>query len=81
MLRKIIAHHDVDARFLEVPLSFYARMNNEEQSFCVPWTLKEDTTSIREYQDSQRAYRIDAFQNCFTPFDTLSTWAGAKGPG
>jgi hypothetical protein len=81
MLRKIIAHHNVDASFLEVPLSFYARMNNEEQSFCVPWTVKEDASSTRKYPASPGSYRIDAFQKCSTLSDTQSTWADARARG
>lgn len=46
MLRKLVEHHDVDPSFLEVPLSFSERMTDEEQSFCVPWTIREDENSI-----------------------------------
>jgi hypothetical protein len=46
MLRKLVEHHDVDPSFLEVPLSFSERMTDEEQSFCVPWTIKENESSI-----------------------------------
>jgi hypothetical protein len=47
MLRKVIKHHNVDPSFLEVPLSFSYRTTDEEQSFCVPWTVKEDENCIR----------------------------------
>ncbi|KAH8702725.1 hypothetical protein GQ44DRAFT_631370 [Phaeosphaeriaceae sp. PMI808] len=49
MLQKIIEHHDVDASFLEVPLSFYYRKTDEEQSFCVPWTIKEDENATQMF--------------------------------
>lgn len=53
MLRKLVEHHDVDASFLEVPLSFYYRKTDEEQSFCVPWTIKEDENALRSYASKQ----------------------------
>jgi hypothetical protein len=46
MLRKLVDHHDIDPSFLEVPISFSERMTDEEQSFCVPWTLRENGSSI-----------------------------------
>jgi hypothetical protein len=46
MLRKLVDHHDIDPSFLEVPISFSERMTDEEQSFCVPWTLRENESSI-----------------------------------
>jgi hypothetical protein len=48
MLRKVVEHHGVDPGFLEVPLSFSYRTTDEEQSFCVPWTVKENGSFIRE---------------------------------
>lgn len=47
MLAKLVEHHDIDPAFLEIPLSFLYRTTDEEQSFCVPWTLKEDDVSMR----------------------------------
>lgn len=41
MLRKLVEHHKIDPAFLEVPLSFFERSTDEEQSICVPWTLRE----------------------------------------
>ncbi|KAF2473418.1 uncharacterized protein BDR25DRAFT_282954 [Lindgomyces ingoldianus] len=41
MLRRIVQHHEIAPDFLEVPLSFFDRSTDEEQSFCVPWTLRE----------------------------------------
>jgi hypothetical protein len=49
MLRKVVEHHNVDSSFLEVPLSFSYRTTDEEQSFSVPWTVKEDENCIRVY--------------------------------
>jgi hypothetical protein len=48
MMKRLVEHHDVDPSFLEVPFSFFHRTTDEEQSFCVPWTLKEDESSVRE---------------------------------
>jgi hypothetical protein len=48
MMRRLVEHHDVDPSFLEVPFSFFHRTTDEEQSFCVPWTLKEDESCVRE---------------------------------
>jgi hypothetical protein len=36
MLRKLVKYHHVDPDFLEIPLSFFYRTTDEEQSFCVP---------------------------------------------
>lgn len=47
MLKKLVEHHEIDASFLEVPLSFFYRTTDEEQSFCVPWTVVEDDRSVR----------------------------------
>lgn len=47
MLRRLFEHHNIETDFLEVPLSFFDRMTDEEQSLCVPWTMNEDATSIR----------------------------------
>ena len=41
MLKRIVQHHEINPGFLEVPLSFFDRSTDEEQSFCVPWTLSE----------------------------------------
>lgn len=49
MLRELMEHHEVHPSFLEVPLSFSYRDTDEEQSFCVPWTVREDESSIRMY--------------------------------
>jgi hypothetical protein len=49
MFRKIMNHHDIDAEFLEVPLSFFDRMTDEEQAVCVPWTLKEAGSAFRTF--------------------------------
>jgi hypothetical protein len=46
MLKTLVEHHIVDPSFLEVPLSFSERMTDEEQSFCVPWTIRENESSI-----------------------------------
>jgi hypothetical protein len=46
MLKKLIEHHEIDASFLEVPLSFSYRTTDEEQSFCVPWTVNETEQSL-----------------------------------
>jgi hypothetical protein len=42
MLRKLVEFHEIDPEFLELPLSFLYRTTDEEQSFCVPWTVKGD---------------------------------------
>jgi hypothetical protein len=47
MLSALVEHHGVDPGFLEIPLSFFFRDTDEEQSFCVPWTTVEDGSSIR----------------------------------
>jgi len=49
MLKKIVSHHDIEPEFLEVPLCFFERKTDEEQSFCVPWTVTESATSFRSY--------------------------------
>ncbi|KAF2027484.1 hypothetical protein EK21DRAFT_102554 [Setomelanomma holmii] len=49
MLRKLVEHHGIDADFLEVPLSFFYRTTDEEQSFSVPWTVKDDGHSIQSF--------------------------------
>lgn len=52
MLRELVEHHEVHPSFLEVPLSFSYRDTDEEQSFCVPWTVREDENSIRTYTNA-----------------------------
>ena len=49
MLEKIVTHHDIEPGFMEVPLCFFETNTDEEQSFCVPWTLTESAASIRSY--------------------------------
>ncbi|EAT82574.1 hypothetical protein SNOG_10239 [Parastagonospora nodorum SN15] len=49
MLRELMEHHEVHPTFLEVPLSFSYRDTDEEQSFCVPWTVREDENSIQVF--------------------------------
>ena len=49
ILRRIVQHHEIDPGFLEVPLSFFDRETDEEQSFCVPWTLKESGDDFEIY--------------------------------
>ncbi|KAH7083884.1 hypothetical protein FB567DRAFT_561823 [Paraphoma chrysanthemicola] len=49
MLKKLVEHHEIDASFLEVPLSFFYRTTDEEQSFCVPWTVIEDERSVQSF--------------------------------
>ncbi|KAF3001348.1 hypothetical protein E8E13_006101 [Curvularia kusanoi] len=47
MLEKIIVHHDIEPEFLEVPLCFFERATDEDQSFCVPITVTDCATTHR----------------------------------
>ncbi|PSN67176.1 hypothetical protein BS50DRAFT_494669 [Corynespora cassiicola Philippines] len=47
MLRRIIEFHSISPGFVEVPLGFFDRMTDEEQTFCVPWTIDEDENSCQ----------------------------------
>ncbi|KAJ4286536.1 hypothetical protein N0V90_013236 [Kalmusia sp. IMI 367209] len=49
MLRRIVQHHEIDPGFLEVPLSFFDRATDEEQSFCVPATLRESGDDLEMF--------------------------------
>jgi len=76
MLRKLVDHHDVDPGFLEVPLGFFSRNTDEEQSFCVPWSIREVATSIRAFlMRIAQARRADMLQKSTTHFDMPSTRA------
>lgn len=45
MLETLVSHHNIDPAFLELPLSFYERMEDREQAYCVPWTVTRSATS------------------------------------
>jgi hypothetical protein len=48
MLRSIVEHHKIDSSFLEVPLSFFRRSNEQEQGYCVPWTIVRKGSVVGE---------------------------------
>ena len=46
MIQKIVEFHNIDSGFLELPLSFGYRNTDEEEGFCVPWSMIE-TGSVK----------------------------------
>jgi hypothetical protein len=58
MMERIIQHHDIDASFLEVPQSFYSRRTEQEQAYCVPFTMYQAGDLCGEWREviGKRAY-------------------------
>ena len=46
MLKTIMLEHDVSEHFLDVVSSFYEKVQNEEEAFCVPFQVYESSEYI-----------------------------------
>ena len=46
ILKTIMLEHDISEHFLDVVSSFYEKVQNEEEAFCVPFQVYESSEYI-----------------------------------